>query len=108
MTTKQKELAEFMFLNLYNNIVDENGQSYTDVYSYEIEELVKDMCNDLHILCDVFGEYTADDVEKIFALHYWDTLDVVNCDTLRDIAIKFDELYGDSIGDTPTLFETGR
>ena len=53
----------------------------------------------------VFDEYTIDDVIKVFALNFWDMKVLVDSDfeTLTEIAYKYDELYGEGIGDKPTF-----
>lgn len=99
----QEEFANFIFSELYNSTIDEDGRPYVEVYSFEIEELVKEMFNDLKILLETFGEYTLDDVEKIFTLNFWSTQDIIECENIREIALKFDELYGESLGDAPTF-----
>lgn len=93
---KQKEFATFMFQNIYGTLMDEEGKPFVEVYQYEIEELIKDMFRDLNTLVDVFGGVYESDIAKVFALHFWDT-DVLIDKDLGDIALKFNELYGDGI-----------
>ena len=50
----------------------------------------------------MFGEIYSGDISKVFAIHFWDTDAIIDYDLDR-IAFKFDELYGDSIGDRPTF-----
>lgn len=52
---KQKEFATFLFQNLYDTLLDENGVPYVEVYQYEIEELVKDIFRDLNTLVDTYN-----------------------------------------------------
>ena len=94
---KQKEFATFLFQNIYNTLLDEDGKPFVEVYQYEIEELVKDMFRDLNTLVDVFGGVCESDITKVFALHFWDTDAIIDKD-LDGMALKFDELYGDGIG----------
>ncbi len=96
---KQKEFATFLFQNIYNTLLDEEGKPFVEVYQYEIEELVKDMFRDLNTLVDVLGGVCEGDIVKVFALHFWDTDAIIDKD-LDDIALKVDELYGDGIGGT--------
>lgn len=96
---RQKEFATFLFQNIYNTLLDEDGKPFVEVYQYEIEELIKDMFRDLNTLVDVFGGVCESDIAKVFALHFWDTAAIIDKD-LDDIALKFNELYGDGIGGT--------
>ena len=96
---KQKEFATFLFQNIYNTLLDEEGKPFVEVYPYEIEELVKDMFRDLNTLVDVLGGVCESDITKVFALHFWDTDAIIDKD-LDNIALKFNELYGDEIGGT--------
>lgn len=96
---KQKEFANFLFQNVYNTLLDEEGKPFVEVYQYEIEELVKDMFCDLNTLMDVFGEVYESDISKVFALHFWDTDAIIDKD-LDDISLKFNELYEDWIRGT--------
>lgn len=99
MTEKTENFATFMFQELYDNVTDENNKPYIEVYQYEIEELIKDMFRDLNTLVDVLGGVCESDIAKVFALHFWDTNAIIDKD-LDDIALKFNELYGDGIGGT--------
>lgn len=99
---KQTEFATYMFQEIYGTLTDENGESYVEVYRFEIEELIKDMLIDLKTILQVFGEIYSGDISRVFAIHFWDTNVITDYD-LDHIAFKFDELYGDSIGDRPTL-----
>lgn len=96
---RQKEFATFLFQNIYNTLLDEDGKPFVEVYQYEIEELIKDMFRDLNTLVDVFGGVCESDIAKVVALHFWDTAAIIDKD-LDDIALKFNELYGDGIGGT--------
>lgn len=102
MADKQTEFAIYMFQEIYGTLTDENGEPYVEVYQFEIEELIKDMLFDLKTTLDVFGEIYSGDISKVFAIHFWDTDAIIDYDLDR-IAFKFDELYGDSIGDRPTF-----
>lgn len=102
MTDKQTEFATYMFQEIYDTLTDENGEPYIEVYQFEVEELMKDMLFDLNTICNVFGEVYSGDISKVFAIHFWDTDAIVDYDLDR-IALKFDELYGDSIGDRYTF-----
>jgi hypothetical protein len=102
MVDKQTEFATFVFQEIYGKLTDEDGQPYVQVYQFEIEELIKDMLFDLNTILSVFGGIYSDDVSKLFAIHFWDTDAIANID-VDHIAFKFDELYGDSIGDKPTV-----
>lgn len=104
MTDKEKEFATLIFQKIYGTLNDEDGKPYVEVYQYEIEELVKNMRNDLSIILKVFGEIYSGDVAKVFALNFWDTDKIVDYDVEdTELAFKFDELYGDNIGDKPTF-----
>ena len=96
MTDKQKTFANHIFQEIYGKLIDENGQPYVQVYQFEIEELIKDMLFDLNTILVVFGEIHSDDVLKVFAIHFWDTEAIADCN-IRRIIFKFEELYGDSI-----------
>lgn len=96
MTDKQTEFATYMFQKIYGTLTDENGESYVEVYQFEVEELIKDMLFDLNTIINVFREYRISDISKTFAIHFWDTDSIINYD-VDDIAFKFYELYGDSI-----------
>lgn len=100
--SKQTEFAHYVFQELYATLTNGNGEPYIEVYQFEIEELIKDMLFDLKTILDVFGEIYSDDISKVFAIHFWDTDAITDYDVDR-IAFKFDELYGDSIGDKPTV-----
>lgn len=102
MTDKQTEFATYMFQEIYDAPTDKNGEPYVEVYQFEIEELIKDMLFDLKTICDVFGEIYSGDISKVFAIHFWDT-DAIVDHGLDRIALKFDELYGGSIGDKYTF-----
>ncbi len=102
MEFKRIEFANYVFQEVYGTLTDENGEPYVEVYQFEVEELIKDMLFDLNTILDVFGEIYSDDISKVFAIHFWDT-DVITDYDLDRIAFKFDELYGDSIGDRPTF-----
>lgn len=52
---KQKEFANFLFQNVYNTLLDEEGKPFVEVYQYEIEELVKDIFRDLNTLVDTYN-----------------------------------------------------
>lgn len=93
---KQKEFATFLFQNVYNTLLDEEGKPFVEVYQYEIEELIKDMLFDLNTILIVFGEIYLNDISKVFAIHFWDTDAITDCDINR-IAFKFNKLYGDWI-----------
>ena len=104
MSDKQKEFATLIFQKIYGKLNDEDGNPYVEVYQYEIEELVKNMCIDLNTILKVFGDIHSGDVAKVFALHFWDTDAIVDYDIEdTELAFKFDELFGDSIGDKPTF-----
>lgn len=96
MPDKQTEFASYMFQEIYGTLTDENGESYVEVYQFEIEELIKDMLFDLNTILNVFREYYVSDISKIFAIHFWDTEAIANYD-VDNIAFKFDELFGDNI-----------
>lgn len=96
MADKQTEFATYMFQKIYGTLTDENGESYAEVYQFEVEELIKDMLFDLNTILNVFREYCISDVSKVFAMHFWDTDKIINYD-FDDIAFKFDELYGYNI-----------
>lgn len=102
MIDKREEFATYMFQEIYGTLTNENGEPYVEVYSFEIEELIKDMLFDLKTILDVFGEIYSGDISKVFAIHFWNTDAIIDYD-LDCIAFKFDELYGDSIGDRPTF-----
>ncbi len=102
MTDRQKEFATYLFQEIYGTVTDENGDSYVEIYQYEIEELTKCMLVDLNTILEVFGEIYSNDISRVFAIHFWDTEDITNCDIDR-IAFKFDELYGIEIGSKPTF-----
>ena len=102
MTDKQTEFATYMFQEIYGKLTDEDGQPYVQVYQFEVEELIKDMLFDLNTILNVFGEIYSGDISKVFAIHFWNTDAITDYDVDR-IAFKFDELYGDSIGDRPTF-----
>ena len=102
MIDRQKEFADYMFQEIYGTLIDENGDSYAEVYRYEVEEMIEDMLVDLNAILKVFGEIYSDDVSKVFAIHFWDTYAITDYDVDR-IAFKFDELYGNSIGDRTTF-----
>lgn len=102
MTDKQTEFATYMFQEIYDTLTDENDKPYVEVYKFEIEELIKDMLFDLKTILNVFGEIHSNDISKVFAIHFWDTDAITDYDLDR-IALKFDELYGDSIGDKYTF-----
>ena len=96
MTDKQTEFATYMFQKIYDTLTDENGESYAEVYQFEVEELIKDMLFDLNTIINVFREYRISDISKTFAIHFWDTDSIINYN-FDDIAFKFYELYGDNI-----------
>lgn len=102
MADKQTEFATYMFQEIYGTLTDEYGVPYIEVYQFEVEELIKDMLFDLKTILNVFGEVYSGDISKVFAIHFWDTDAITNYD-LDCIAFKFDELYGDSIGDRYTF-----
>ena len=79
-------------------------RSFKKFFYHIIEELIKNMCIDLSTILKVFGEIYSGDVLKVFALHFWDIDTIVDYD-IRDteLAFKFDELFGDSVGDKPTF-----
>ena len=99
---KRMEFANYVFQEVYGTLTDKDGEPYVEVYQFEIEELIKDMLFDLNTILNVFGEIYSDDISKVFAIHFWDTDAITDYDVDR-IAFKFDELYGDSIGDRPTF-----
>lgn len=96
MTDKQTEFATYMFQKIYGTLTDENGESYVEIYQFEVEELIKDMLFDLNTIINVFREYRISDISKTFAIHFWDTDSIINYD-VDDIAFKFYELYGGNI-----------
>ena len=102
MADKRIEFATYMFQEIYGTLIGENGEPYVEVYQFKIEELIKDMLFDLKTILDVFGEIYSGDISKVFAIHFWDADAIIDYDLDR-IAFKFDELYGDSIGDRPTF-----
>ena len=102
MVDKQTEFATYMFQEIYGTLTDENGKPYVENYQFEIEELIKDMLFDLSTVLNIFGEIYSDDISKVFAIHFWDT-DAITNYKIDCIAFKFDELYGDSIGNRPTF-----
>lgn len=95
MANRQTEFATYMFQEIYGTLTDENGVPYIEVYQFEIEELIKDMLFDLNTILIAFGEIYLNDISKVFAIHFWDTDAIIDCDINR-IAFKFDKLYGDS------------
>ena len=96
MADKQTEFATYMFQKIYGTLTDENGESYVEVYQFEVEELIKDMLFDLNTIINVFREYCISDISKTFAIHFWDTDSIINYD-VDNIAFKFYELYGSNI-----------
>lgn len=102
MEFKRMEFANYVFQEIYGALTNGSGEPYVEVYQFEIEELIKDMLFDLNTILNVFGEIYSDDISKVFAIHFWDTDAITDYDVDR-IAFKFDELYGDSIGDRPTF-----
>jgi len=101
----ENKFALFMFKQLYSKTNNDDGKPYTEVYQHEIKELMDNMYIGLSIILKIFDEYTIDDVIKIFTINFWETKRIIDCDfeTLTEIAYKYDELYGDSIGDKPTF-----
>ena len=99
MTNNQKEFANFIFQELYNDINDEYGIPYVEVYQYEIEELIKNMWVDLKSILLIFGEITAFDISRVFVLHFWDRELVTNrsIDNINNISHKFANLYGNGL-----------
>ena len=102
MEFKRIEFATYMFQEIYGALTNGNGEPYIEVYQFEVEELIKDMLFDLNTILNVFGEIYSDDISKVFAIHFWDTDAITDYDVDR-IVFKFDELYGDSIGDRTTF-----
>ena len=102
---RENKFVPFMFQRLYGSLNDDDNRPYVETYQFEIEELMKEMYCNLSIILKVYDEYTIDDVIKVFILNFWDMKVIVDSDfeTLAEIAYKYDELYGDSIGDKPTF-----
>jgi hypothetical protein len=104
---KQNEFMTFVFETLYNKLEDGQGNKLLTIHQYDINNLMKNMFSDLGKLMDVFGCIMPDDVVKAFVIHFWDKDKLIQLADeevdLTDIAYKFDELFGDMIGDKPTF-----
>lgn len=102
---KENEFATFMFQRLYGNLNDDGGIPYIKKYEQEVKELMDNMYIGLSTILMVYNEYYIDDVIKVFISNFWEMRRIVECDygTLTEIAYRYDELYGASIGDKPTF-----
>ena len=96
MIDKQETFANYMFQEIYGTLRDENNQLYSEVYQFEVEELIKDMLFDLTTILRTFRKISIGDISKVFAIHFWDTEAIANYN-IADVAFKFSELYGDLI-----------
>ena len=95
----------FVFETLYDKLEDDRGNKLLTIHQYDIHDLMKNMFFDLDKILDIFGCIMPDDVVKTFVIHFWDKDILIKRAEdeldLIDIAYKFDELFGDMIGDTP-------
>ena len=100
MNGKEIKFFDFVFESFIGSDTDEYGKKYSDVYIYELKELIDSLQNDLTSLLNIYNEYTRSDVEKLFAINFYGIAGrIEDTDLLPEIAIRFDELYGDQIGD---------
>ena len=96
MNDKEIEFFDFVFDALLGSDTDEDGEKYSQIYIHELHELITDMKSDLDALLDVYGLYMCDDIEKLFAIKLYGIIGKIeDTEPLFEIAIKFDELYGD-------------
>lgn len=109
MLNKQKEFIAFVSKTLYTESENSKEAIYLTADRYMINKLIKDMFSDLERLMDVFGEIYVQDVLKTFIINFWDKDILIkraeddNGLDLDCIAYKFNELFGDMIGDKPTF-----
>ena len=90
--------ANAVFNEVYGSLVDEYGNSYVEVYEYEITELVLDMCQYLEYIVQFFGKFTDDDVAKIFVICFWDTESMIGHNiNMNNIVHTFTSIYSDDI-----------
>ncbi len=81
---------------------DEENEPYRNVYENEINEFIDNLRTDLDILLKVYGSYDLDDIERLFAIQFHGTFhDLENPESLTNLAIRFDEIYSEYLGDKP-------
>lgn len=109
MLNKQKEFITLVSETLYNESENSKEATYLTADQYMINKLIRDMFSDLERLMDVFGEIYVQDVLKIFIINFWDKDILIkraeddNGLDLDCIAYKFDELFGNMIGNNPII-----
>lgn len=105
MLNKQKEFMAFVSETLYTESENSKEAIYLTADQYMINKLIKDMLSDLERLMNVFGAIYVQDVLKTFIINFWDKDILIKCAQddngldLDCIAYKFDELFGNMIGD---------
>ncbi len=103
--TKDKTENDYwdgVFESVWGTYRDEENELYRNVYKDEIDGFINNLRNDLDILLAVYGSYDVDDIERLFAIHFYGTFhDLENTENLENLAIRFDEIYSGDLGDKP-------
>jgi hypothetical protein len=103
--TKDKIENDFwdgVFESIWGTYRNEENELYRNVYKNEIDEFINSLRNDLDILLKVYGSYNLYDIERLFAIQFYSTFhDLENPENLENLAMRFDEIYNEDLGDKP-------
>ena len=92
-----------VFESIWGTHRDEENELYHNVYYNEINAFINNLRTDLDILLKVYGSYDLDDIERLFAIQFYGTFDdLENTENLKNLAARFNEIYGADLGDKPT------
>lgn len=85
---------DYVFERLMGSGIDENGQRYSELYWYEINEFIDSFRSDMNSLLSVYGTCSSSDIEKIFALNfYYVTGEIKNVALIQEVAIDFERNF---------------
>lgn len=91
-----------VFESIWGTYRDEENELYRTVYKNEIDEFIDNLRTDLDILLEVYGSYDLNDIERLFAIQFYDTFqDLENPENLANLAVRFDEIYRGNVRNKP-------
>ena len=91
-----------VFESIWGTYRDEENELYRTVYKNEIDEFINNLRNDLDTLLQVYGSYNLNDIERLFAIQFYEAFgDLENPENLENLAIRFDEIYRGNVRNKP-------
>lgn len=101
----ENDFWDGVFESIWGEYRDEENELYRNVYKNEIDNFIDNLKTDLAILLKVYGVYYPDDIERLFAIQFYGTFnDLENPENLKNLAMRFDEIYCGDLGDRPNQY----